>query len=191
MADDSFQNELPPSRVNIRYVKDTAGAREEVELPHRVVVAGDFSFRQDDTPLEKVKKIPINKRDFDSVMESLDVQADMNVPNKLVVDDEDAELLAHLEFKSMKDFHPENVVKQVPELDALVKIRGLLTDLRARVILNRDFRKELERILKDKSLTDDLMDELGKVTVKAGSEGAGQGDAVEAEGKGAETEADE
>ncbi|HEX4496186.1 MAG TPA: type VI secretion system contractile sheath small subunit, partial [Thermoanaerobaculia bacterium] len=37
----SFQNEIPPSRVNIRYVKKTDGAQEKIELPLKLLLLGD------------------------------------------------------------------------------------------------------------------------------------------------------
>ena len=48
----------PQERVNIRYRTETNGAVEDVELPLRMLVAGDFTGRPDDTPLEERK--PIN-----------------------------------------------------------------------------------------------------------------------------------
>jgi len=164
MANDSFQNELPPSRVNIRYMKDTGDAREKVEIPHRVVVMGKFSNREDDTEVGELEKINIDAKNIDSVMEDLDISLDAVVPSRLSTE-EDAEMRVKLKFKRMKDFRPESVVEQVPELNALVKIRGLLTDLKARVINNREFRKALETVLKEKKLVDDLLLETGHITV--------------------------
>jgi len=165
MAADSFQNEIPASRVNIRYVKDTGGAKESVELPHRVMVLGDFTQREDDTPLEDLKKISVDKDNFNEVMKSMDISLDFNVPNKL--DDGENDLSASLAFKGMSDFQPEKIAEQVPELKKLVQVRGLLEDLKARVINNKQFRKELERILGDEKLTQDISAELSKITAEA------------------------
>ena len=49
----SFQNEIPPSRINIRYVKKTDGAQEKVELPLKLLLLGDYTLRPDDTPLDE------------------------------------------------------------------------------------------------------------------------------------------
>jgi len=162
MANDSFQNELPPSRVNIRYTKDIGAAKEKVELPHRVVVIGKFKNQEDDSEVGELEKINIDDKNIDSVMEDLDIHLEAVVPSRLSAE-KDAEMQVNLNFKKMKDFRPESVVEQVPELDALVKIRGLLTDLKARVINNREFRKALETILKEKKLIDDLLLETGHI----------------------------
>ena len=63
--DRSFQKEIPPSRVNIRYVKYTGGAQEQVELPLKLLLLGDYTGRPDATPLEERKKISVNKDNFD------------------------------------------------------------------------------------------------------------------------------
>ena len=162
MARESFQNEIPPARVNIRYVKDTGDAKEAVELPQRVLVMGDFTLRDDDTEVEDMDKISVNKDTFDAVMEKMAPSLEYEVPNQLT-EEKDAEMQVNLEFKKMKDFRPEAVAEKVPELQALLKVRELLKDLKARVISNKDFRKELERVLLNEDLSDHLRTELDKI----------------------------
>jgi len=38
----SFQNEIPPARVNIKLDIDKGGAQKKVELPFKMLVLGDF-----------------------------------------------------------------------------------------------------------------------------------------------------
>ena len=45
-----------------------------------------------------------------------------------------------LDVDSLKAFSPDEIVQRVPELARMLEIRELLTDLKARVITNRDFR---------------------------------------------------
>ena len=174
MKNDSFQSEVPPSRVNIRYVKDTNGAKEKVELPHRALVMGNFTGRESDLDVGEMEKINIDARNIDSVMEDMDISMEAVVPNRLSKE-KDAEMKVGLKFKKMKDFRPESVVEQVPELDALIKIRGLLIDLKARVINNREFRKELELILQNKGLADNLRAEIDKIAVAARGDSSNAG----------------
>ena len=51
MAKDS--SVAPKERVNIRFKPATGDAKEEKELPHKLLVLGDFTARADDTPLEE------------------------------------------------------------------------------------------------------------------------------------------
>lgn len=156
----SFQNEIPKSRVNIRYVKATDGAQEEVELPLKLLMVGDYTLRQDDTLLEERKKLNINKDNFESVMKEQKLDLTLNVPNKLVRGAEDQEMKVDLKIDSMKSFEPEAIVKQIPELDTLLEIRDLLKDLRGRVVNNRQFRKALQKIVTDKGQMEAIKAEL-------------------------------
>ncbi len=161
MAKDSFQNEIPPSRVNIRYVKDTGDAKEEIELPLKLLVLGDFTLREDDTPLEDRQKISVNKNNFEDVMREQHLELELVVPD--TIRGGDNERVVKLKFESMDDFTPTGIARQVPELNRLLQVRALLKDLKARVISNRQFRKELEKILKDESQMKELMAELDKI----------------------------
>jgi len=156
----SFQNEVPPSRVNIKYVKATEGAQEEVELPLKLLLVGDYTLQPDETLLEDRKKLNINKDNFESVMKEQHLGLELNVPNKLVQGDEEQEMKVDLKLDSLKAFEPEAIVRQIPELDALLEVRDLLKDLKGRVVNNRQFRKALEKILTDKGQMEAIMAEL-------------------------------
>ena len=156
----SFQNEIPPSRVNIKYVKATEGAQEEVELPLKLLMLGDYTMRPDDAPLEERKKLNINKDNFESVMKEQKLGLSLNIPNKLVQGEEGEEMNVDLKFDSMKSFDPEAIVRQIPEMNTLLEIRELLKDLKARVVNNRQFRKALEKIVTDKGQLDAIKAEL-------------------------------
>jgi type VI secretion system protein ImpB len=158
----SFQNEIPPSRVNIRYVKKTDGAQEKIELPLKLLLLGDYTLRPDSTPLDERKKISVNKDNFDDVLREQKIKLSMNVPNRLTGGKDD-ELKVELELDSMKAFNPDEVVQRVPELKRMLEIRELLSDLKARVITNRDFRQALEKIVKDKDQLSAITAELDRI----------------------------
>jgi type VI secretion system protein ImpB len=58
---------------------------------------------------------------------------------------------------------PEEVAKQVPALAKLMSTRSLLQDLRNRAISTNEFRKELEKVVKDKTALAQLRSELEKL----------------------------
>ena len=161
----SFQNEIPPSRVNIRYVKKTDGAQEKIELPLKLLLLGDYNLRPDSTPLDERKKISVNKDNFDDVLREQKIRLSMNVPNRLTGQpgQNDDELKVELDLDSLKAFNPDEVVRRVPELARMLEIRELLTDLKARVITNRDFRQALEKIVKDKDQLHAITAELDRI----------------------------
>lgn len=147
MARGSYQSEVPASRVNIKYVKYVGDAQEEMELPLKLLLLGDYTLRPDDTPLEDRKRISVNKNNFASVMREHNLKLNFHVDSVL----EGADSLAvNLDIKSLDDFKPENIAQQVPELRVLLEIRKLLQDLKGRVVNNAQFRRELETILQNK-----------------------------------------
>ncbi|HBA9513549.1 TPA: type VI secretion system contractile sheath small subunit [Escherichia coli] len=56
----SFQNEIPKARVNLKLDLHTGGAKKKVELPLKLLVAGDFSNGQEERPLSERIKMDIN-----------------------------------------------------------------------------------------------------------------------------------
>ncbi|MBK6920824.1 MAG: type VI secretion system contractile sheath small subunit [Deltaproteobacteria bacterium] len=149
----------PKERVNIVYKPATDGA-EEVELPLKILAIGDYTGRKDDRQLEDRKPINIDKDNFEEVMEKHDLHIDISVPDKLS-GDEGAELAVSLGFKSMKDFSPEGILQQVPELRQLMELRNALTALKSPLGNKPEFRKALEKLLGDDESRKKLMAELG------------------------------
>lgn len=162
MAGSSFQNEIPPARVNIQLSVDKGNAQKKTELPLKMLVLGDFTQRKDDTRIAEREKININKSNFDQVMESLDLGVKTVVSNKVKNDGSD--LQVDLKIKNMKSFDPSEIVKQVPELSKLMAARNLIRDLGSNLLDNREFRKRMEGILKDKSAIDSILAELDKTS---------------------------
>jgi type VI secretion system protein ImpB len=67
----------------------------------------------------------------------------------------------------MKDFNPERVAERVPELRALMSARNLLRDLKSNLLDNTTFRRELEKILIDPSLSASLRADLRGIAESA------------------------
>lgn len=162
MAKGSYQDEIPASRVNIKYVKYVGEAQEEVELPLKLLLVGDYTMREDDTPVEDRKKINVNKNNFASVMKEQKLGLNFSVKNVLS-EEEGAEMAVDLKFDSLDDFLPENIAAQVPDLNVLLEVRKLLMDLKGRVVNNVQFRKELSKILQDPAKVDALRAQLDKI----------------------------
>ncbi|MCB1049743.1 MAG: type VI secretion system contractile sheath small subunit [Acidobacteria bacterium] len=162
MARGSYQDEIPASRVNIKYVKYVGDAQEEVELPLKLLLVGDYTMREDDTPVEDRKKININKNNFESVMKEQKLGLKFSVKNTLSGQEGD-EMAVDLKFDSLDDFLPENIASQVPDLQLLLEVRKLLMDLKGRVVNNTEFRKELSKILADPNKIKELQDSLEKI----------------------------
>lgn len=149
----------PKERINIKYRSEEGGAQEAVELPFKMMVLGDFTQKQDDRVIEERKPISIDKTNFDEVLRNQNVGVDINVPNR-ISDEEDAELGVSLNFNTMKDFSPERVARQVPELNKLLELREALVALKGPLGNVPAFRKAIESILEDEEQRKVVLGEL-------------------------------
>jgi type VI secretion system protein ImpB len=154
----SYQNEIPPARINIQLSVDSGGAQKKVELPLKLLVLGDFKLDGDESRLMEREKINIDKNNFDEVMQSMDIGLKMSAENRLKKDG--SEMPIELKFDSMKSFEPMEIVKQVPDLNRLMAVRNLIKDLGSNLLDNREFRRKMEVILKDKNSMNTVLTEI-------------------------------
>lgn len=104
----------PKERINVTFKPATGGAQEEIELPLKLMVLGDFTQRADDRKIEDRKPISIDKNSFDEVLAKQELNLTFAVPNRLQDEQEGDELAVQLRINSMKDFNPANLVEQSP-----------------------------------------------------------------------------
>ena len=149
----------PRERVNIVYRPATGDAKEEVELPLKLLVVGDFTLQEDDRMLEDREPINIDKDNFNEVMKGQDLKLDINVADKLS-DDPDSEISVSLNFESIKDFNPEAIAKNTPELNKLLELREALQALKGPMSNRPEFRKKIQQIIQDDSAKEKLLKEL-------------------------------
>ncbi len=161
---DSFQNEVPKARINLKLALHTGGGQKKVELPLKLLTLGDFSSGKEDRPLSEREKININKNNFNSVLAEFNPEINLTVQNTLAGDGTEESI--KLNFADMKDFEPEQVARQIPQLRAMLAMRNLLRDLKSNLLDNATFRKELEKILKDPALSQELRDEMSALAPK-------------------------
>lgn len=112
----------------------------------------------------KEKKVAINKNNFDSVLAEFSPAINLTVKNTLAGDGSEENIA--LIFRQIKDFEPEQIARQIPQLRALLSMRHLLRDLRSNLLDNTTFRRELEHILQDQALSDELRAELAALAPK-------------------------
>ncbi len=150
----------PKERVNIVYRSETGGQQEEVELPLRLLVTGDFTGKPDDRGLEEREVRGIDKDNFDEILKGQGLGLNISVPNKLSGRPEE-EMSVKLIFESVKDFEPERVAQQVPELKRLLELREALRSLRSPLANIPEFRKKVQELVKDESTRNQLLKEMG------------------------------
>jgi type VI secretion system protein ImpB len=116
-------------RVQITYDLEVGGAIQLKELPFVVGVLGDFSGKPAE-PLPRLKDrkfVNVDRDNFDQVLAGMKPRLAYRVDNKLT--DDETKLGVELNFRSLEDFEPENVVNQVEPLRKLLDARRKLSDL--------------------------------------------------------------
>ena len=167
MARESTQHKLDrvrSPRVHITYDVEVGGAIELKELPFVIGVLGDFTG-QPEQPLPKLKErkfVEVNPDNFDSVLEGMKPHLSFSVENKLSEDPEAANLKVDLKFKSMDDFEPENVARQVKPLKELLDLRTRLSDLRGSLQGNDKLEELLLDAVGNTEKLEKLKGEMGK-----------------------------
>jgi len=150
MARESAQHKLDrvrPPRVHITYDVEVGDAIEIKELPFVLGVLGDFTGMPEQ-PLPRLrdrKFVEINPDNFDKVLEAMNPHLAFQVENKLSEDPDAGQLRVNLNFKTLDDFEPESVAKQVKPLKELLDLRTKLGDLRGSLMGN----DKLEEMLLD------------------------------------------
>jgi type VI secretion system protein ImpB len=161
MAKQSTQHKLDrvrSPRVHITYDVEVGGAIEVKELPFVMGVLGDFTGQPDAAmaKLRERKFVEVNPDNFDSVLEGMKPHLSFSVDNKLSDDPSAGQLKVDLHFKSLQDFEPEAVARQVRPLNELLELRTRLSDLRGSLQGN----DKLDELLQDAINNTDKMDQL-------------------------------
>lgn len=152
----------PKERINIKYVPATGDQQAEVELPLKMLVIGDFVGHEDDTPLEDRQAVRIDKDNFNDVLREAEVGLKVAVPLRLGDANPDDTLSVDLSFKHIKDFGPDAVARQVPELNKLLELREALVAVKGPMGNVPAFRKQVQALLGDEASRSKLAKEISK-----------------------------
>jgi type VI secretion system protein ImpB len=152
----------PKERVNIVYRSATGNQEKTVELPLKQLVLGNFA-KDDGKRLEERESTTIDKDNFNDVLAAHNVSVGLRVKDALS-NEEGAEMNVSLRFSTMKDFGPEAVAGQIPELSKLLQLREALMALKGPLSNVPDFRKKIQNLIDDVSQRERLLAELGLQT---------------------------
>lgn len=166
MARESIHKKLEkvrPPRVHVAYDVEIGDAIESKELPFVMGVLADLSG-QPAEPLARLKDrrfVEITPDNFDSVLESMKPHVSYSVENKLSEDSQAGQLKVDLNFKTLDDFEPEQVARQVKPLRELLELRTKLADLRGSLQGNEKLDDVLLEAVSNTEKMSKLREELG------------------------------
>lgn len=177
MARESTQKKLErvrPPRVQVSYDLEIGDAIELKELPFVMGVLADLSGQPKEAlpRLKDRRFVEITPDNFDGVLDSMKPHLAFSVENKLSDDREAGQLKIDLNFKSMEDFEPENVAKQVKPLRELLELRTRLSDLRGSLQTNEKLDELLLDAVSNTDKLNKLKGELGMESTKEGESNA-------------------
>ena len=155
------------SRVNI-VISDKLKGGAEPELPFRMLVMGDYTLKDDKRAIEDRQPIDINKSNFDSVMQSFNLSLDTSVADRI---SGTGEMPVSLKFGTLKDFRPEAIARQVPQLKNLLELREALKALRP-AMGDKAAQKKLLDAIKDPEVRAKI---LAMIATPEGQAGAAEG----------------
>jgi type VI secretion system protein ImpB len=179
----AIQDELPESRITLKYRTTINGEKEDIKLPLRTLILGDFSQgaskdREVDLDQRQLRTLDGTNR-VDDLMKDMRLTVDVQVPN--VIDPEQDDIRATVPISGMKSFSPDEVGQHIPQVKALMMFKQLLNEMQS----NIDNRKELRKIIQDLCANPEAMaktlTELAKYKnlklpgLKAGRDEEGQG----------------
>ena len=160
----AVNKKIPASRLMIQYDTRVEGESKKKELPYRVLVMGDLSKGK-----SKDSKIPFEDREARSIKNGLDatikdmnITCEMSVPNSI---NPSKSPMTDVKYKltSMADFQPDRIAKKVPELNALLQLKEMLSSFEKDIDNNRTLKKTIDKIFSDKDELAKLRKEIPKL----------------------------
>lgn len=155
-------------RVHLSYEVETNGVTQQRELPFVVGVMGDYSGDNIDgkKALRDRKFVNVDQDNLNETMAKIAPSLSLKVDNFLANDD--SEIALDLQFRSMDDFEPQNLVKQIEPLNRLLDARNKLRDLLSKADRSDKLESVLEEILKNTDNLSKLSAAMNSINAAAG-----------------------
>ena len=158
----AIQDEIPKSRLTLRYKTEVSGQPEDVSLPLRLLVEGNFSMgssKDRKLDLEERRLRTLDGTNTDAVMKDMGMSLKFSVSNK--IDPETAEDMdVEIPVDSMRSFSPDHIARHVPKLRGILQMKKLLEEVVSNVDNRKDFRKLLNELMSDEEALGKMMEQL-------------------------------
>jgi type VI secretion system protein ImpB len=158
----SIQDEIPKSRLTLRYKTEVNGQPEDLSLPMRFLVNGDFSqgsSKDRKVDLDERKLRNMDGKNTDAIMKDMGLNLKFDVANKINPDKEE-DLNVDLTFDSMRSLSPDVVAQNVPEIRSLLMLKELLQEVMSNVDNRKSYRKLLSELMGNEEALKNMLGEL-------------------------------
>ncbi|WP_444944028.1 type VI secretion system contractile sheath small subunit [Microbulbifer sp. ZKSA006] len=144
----AIQDTIPKSRMTLRYKTEINGQPEDLELPLRILIMGDFSGPNGSKlPLADRKIISFKGNNINPVIDKMNVQVSVT----------DADERIHtIPIKDVDSFHPFNVCKNISSLNDMVRSKRALNTLLSSINNSAKFRDALKSLINNREAIDAL-----------------------------------
>ncbi len=158
----AIQDEIPQSRLTLRYKTEVDGQPADITLPMRLMILGDFSqgSSQDrELDLDERRIRNLDGTNTDAVMQDMRMSLNFTVDNKIDPTNE-PELDVSPPINSMKSFSPDEVAKHVPKLKGLLTLKQLVSEMLSNVNNRKELHKLLNELMSNSANKDKILSDL-------------------------------
>ncbi|MFC1706087.1 type VI secretion system contractile sheath small subunit [Planctomycetota bacterium] len=158
----AIQDEVPKSRLTLRYMTEVDGTPQEVDLPMRFMILGDFSFGTSvdrKVDLDERRLRTLDGTNTASVMKDMKTTLSFSVKDR-ITNEEDSEIPVDLKIESMKDLTPPGIAQQMPKIKSLLLLKTLLEEVQSNISNTKDFRKLVTELYTNEEAYNNVIGEL-------------------------------
>ncbi|MEN6330946.1 MAG: type VI secretion system contractile sheath small subunit [Smithella sp.] len=158
----AIQDEIPKSRITLRYKTEVQGKPEDITLPLRLMVTGDLSLGSSNDrklDLDERRMRTLDGTNLDAVMKDMGMSLKFAVSNK--IDPENAEEMdVTIPIAGMRSFSPDQIAKCVPKLKGILQVKKLLEEVVSNVDNRKEFRKLLNELMSNEEALNKMAEQL-------------------------------
>ena len=158
-------DEIPKSRITIKYETEINGEKVQREIPLRLMVMGNLSAgtshdSQIDLAERKVREL--DGKNLDATMKDMNIRLCYSVTNRINPEQEPT-MDVEIPIDSMKSFNPAQIAEKVPQIKSLLILKQLIKELETTADNNKVFRQHLGEILSNPEILESIKSQLPKV----------------------------
>ncbi|WP_119343879.1 type VI secretion system contractile sheath small subunit [Facilibium subflavum] len=160
----AVNKKIPQSRLMIQYDTRVEGEPKKKELPYRILAMGDLSQGKSKDAKKSFEDRLVRslKNGIDATLKDMDITLKLSVPNS-INPHKSPTLDIDYKLEKMADFRPDRIAKKVPELNALLQLKDMLSSFEKDLDNNRMLKKTIDQIFSSKEALAQLKTQLPKL----------------------------